>query len=340
MGVVGLTFLLFPAQIVGFFTNDAEVIAIGTMPLRMVGLIQPLLAAHHDLCRRPARRGRHALADDRHRRQHLAGPAAAGLSLCPGLGLGVAGRLGRHGPRPVAARAAQLPALPRRALEDDQGLKRIPCAHDRAVCPRPVASLAFQVFSAECGPGPGEQTAMRASGAQTRRSIPPRLSYRSGLNRTHKTPHRLHELAGRGAVGVDAVLDGIALPQLVGQAEEGVGRQLDQPPHQAGQPRPLDGQGKELVEILDLALFLGRGEAQHRPLPGRGVDVVQRALDVAVLAGVLAQLGAGIGLVEKGVGIGRLAGVVQGQRLEIVVQRCRPAGPACWSSAARCPPRG
>jgi putative MATE family efflux protein len=45
MGAVGLLFVLFPAQIVGFFTSDPEVIALGTMPLRMVGLIQPLLAA-------------------------------------------------------------------------------------------------------------------------------------------------------------------------------------------------------------------------------------------------------------------------------------------------------
>ena len=45
MGMVGLAFLLFPAQIVGFFTDDPQVIALGTMPLRMVGLIQPLLAA-------------------------------------------------------------------------------------------------------------------------------------------------------------------------------------------------------------------------------------------------------------------------------------------------------
>lgn len=45
MGTVGLAFLLFPAQIVGFFTDDPQVIAIGIMPLRMVGLIQPLLAA-------------------------------------------------------------------------------------------------------------------------------------------------------------------------------------------------------------------------------------------------------------------------------------------------------
>jgi multidrug resistance protein, MATE family len=45
MAAVGFAFLLFPAQIVGFFTNDPQVIAIGTMPLRMVGLIQPLLAA-------------------------------------------------------------------------------------------------------------------------------------------------------------------------------------------------------------------------------------------------------------------------------------------------------
>jgi putative MATE family efflux protein len=45
MGTVGLAFLLFPAQIVGFFTDDPQIIALGTMPLRMVGLIQPLLAA-------------------------------------------------------------------------------------------------------------------------------------------------------------------------------------------------------------------------------------------------------------------------------------------------------
>jgi MATE family multidrug resistance protein len=44
MGVVGLAFLIFPAEIVGFFTEDPEIIALGTMPLRMVGLIQPLLA--------------------------------------------------------------------------------------------------------------------------------------------------------------------------------------------------------------------------------------------------------------------------------------------------------
>lgn len=46
MAVVGLAFLLFPAQIVGFFTDDSQIVAIGTMPLRMVGLIQPLLAAN------------------------------------------------------------------------------------------------------------------------------------------------------------------------------------------------------------------------------------------------------------------------------------------------------
>jgi putative MATE family efflux protein len=45
MGLVGLAFLLFPAQIVGFFTDDPQLIALGTLPLRMVGLIQPLLAA-------------------------------------------------------------------------------------------------------------------------------------------------------------------------------------------------------------------------------------------------------------------------------------------------------
>ena len=45
MGAIGLTFVLFPAQIMGFFTNDPEVIAAGTMPLRLMGLFQPILAA-------------------------------------------------------------------------------------------------------------------------------------------------------------------------------------------------------------------------------------------------------------------------------------------------------
>ncbi len=45
MAVIGLTFVLFPGQIMGFFTNDAEVIMHGTMPLRVMGLAQPFLAA-------------------------------------------------------------------------------------------------------------------------------------------------------------------------------------------------------------------------------------------------------------------------------------------------------
>jgi len=45
MGLIGVLFILFPAQIVGFFTDDPAVIAVGTMPLRMVGFIQPFLAA-------------------------------------------------------------------------------------------------------------------------------------------------------------------------------------------------------------------------------------------------------------------------------------------------------
>jgi MATE family multidrug resistance protein len=46
MAVIGLAFVLFPEQIMAFFTNDAEVIALGTMPLRVVGLFQPILAAN------------------------------------------------------------------------------------------------------------------------------------------------------------------------------------------------------------------------------------------------------------------------------------------------------
>jgi putative MATE family efflux protein len=45
MTVIGLAIVLFPAQIMGFFTNEPEVIALGTMPLRVVGLVQPMLAA-------------------------------------------------------------------------------------------------------------------------------------------------------------------------------------------------------------------------------------------------------------------------------------------------------
>jgi putative MATE family efflux protein len=45
MAIVGLILVLFPAQIVGFFTNEPEVVALGTLPLQMVGLIQPILGA-------------------------------------------------------------------------------------------------------------------------------------------------------------------------------------------------------------------------------------------------------------------------------------------------------
>jgi MATE family multidrug resistance protein len=45
MTIVGLAFLLFPARIVGFFTNDPQLITLGSLPLQMVGLIQPLLGA-------------------------------------------------------------------------------------------------------------------------------------------------------------------------------------------------------------------------------------------------------------------------------------------------------
>jgi MATE family multidrug resistance protein len=44
MAVIGLAFVLFPAPIVRFFTNDPQVIATGILPLRVVGLVQPLLA--------------------------------------------------------------------------------------------------------------------------------------------------------------------------------------------------------------------------------------------------------------------------------------------------------
>jgi len=45
MAAIGVMFVLFPGQIMGFFTNDAEVVRLGTMPLRVMGVAQPFLAA-------------------------------------------------------------------------------------------------------------------------------------------------------------------------------------------------------------------------------------------------------------------------------------------------------
>ncbi len=45
MSMMGVVFFLFPAPIVGLFTSDPEVIALGTLPLRLIGIVQPFLAA-------------------------------------------------------------------------------------------------------------------------------------------------------------------------------------------------------------------------------------------------------------------------------------------------------
>ncbi|MGQ9597824.1 MAG: MATE family efflux transporter [Anaerolineae bacterium] len=45
MGFIGLSFVFFPTQIMGFFTNDQEVIGLGALPLRIMGIFQPILAA-------------------------------------------------------------------------------------------------------------------------------------------------------------------------------------------------------------------------------------------------------------------------------------------------------
>jgi MATE family multidrug resistance protein len=45
MTVMGVVVMLFPEQLIGFFTDEAGVIAAGSLPLRLVGLVQPLLAA-------------------------------------------------------------------------------------------------------------------------------------------------------------------------------------------------------------------------------------------------------------------------------------------------------
>ncbi len=45
MGTLGLLLFFFPAQILGFYTNDAEVIEQGIVCLRIIALVQPLMGA-------------------------------------------------------------------------------------------------------------------------------------------------------------------------------------------------------------------------------------------------------------------------------------------------------
>ena len=45
MSVMGVVFFFFAPQIMSLFTDEPEVIAMGTMPLRLIGLVQPFLAA-------------------------------------------------------------------------------------------------------------------------------------------------------------------------------------------------------------------------------------------------------------------------------------------------------
>jgi len=45
MSVMGLGFILFAPQLMGVFTEDQQIIELGAMPLRLIGLVQPFLAA-------------------------------------------------------------------------------------------------------------------------------------------------------------------------------------------------------------------------------------------------------------------------------------------------------
>jgi MATE family multidrug resistance protein len=45
MAAIGVVMILFPESIMGFFTNDQEVIGLGATPLRVMGFVQPMLAA-------------------------------------------------------------------------------------------------------------------------------------------------------------------------------------------------------------------------------------------------------------------------------------------------------
>ncbi len=45
MSVMGIIFVVAAPQIIGLFTSEAEVVAMGSTPLRLIGVVQPLLAA-------------------------------------------------------------------------------------------------------------------------------------------------------------------------------------------------------------------------------------------------------------------------------------------------------
>lgn len=46
MGIMGVMFILFPAQFLSLLVDDPAVVAAGIIPLQMVGIIQPILAAN------------------------------------------------------------------------------------------------------------------------------------------------------------------------------------------------------------------------------------------------------------------------------------------------------
>jgi MATE family multidrug resistance protein len=46
MGFMGMLFILIPERLLGLLVDDADVVAAGALPLRLVGIIQPLLAAN------------------------------------------------------------------------------------------------------------------------------------------------------------------------------------------------------------------------------------------------------------------------------------------------------
>ena len=45
MSVMGVVFIRFAPAVIGLFTDEAEVIALGSTPLRLIGVVQPFLAA-------------------------------------------------------------------------------------------------------------------------------------------------------------------------------------------------------------------------------------------------------------------------------------------------------
>ncbi len=136
---------------------------------------------------------------------------------------------------------------------------------------------------------------------------------------THETPHGIDHFAQRKTHRMNSVLDGVSLPQLVAPTRTPVPRQLDQAADDRYQPRELDSNRKQLLQILDLPFVLAR---KLSTVVSPAKERCRRPnLPLTHAADELPQLRARIRLKNKRVRETHLTGGIQRDGLEIIVHR-------------------